>query len=49
MKQTNGSSAVLVDCVIADKTMHQGEDENWDLSSSKTKLNINHYQHSLYC
>lgn len=32
MKQTNGSSAVLLDCVTADKGMCVGEDENCDFS-----------------
>ncbi len=40
MKQTNESSADLVDCVTANKCMHQEEDENCDLVdglSSTTK------------
>lgn len=31
MKRTNGSSAVLVDCVIAVKGMRLGENKNCDL------------------
>lgn len=45
MKQTNGSSAVLVDCVTADKGMYLGEDENCGLSSSKTKATTT----NIYC
>ncbi len=32
MKQTNGSSAILVDCVTADKGMRLEVDENCDFS-----------------
>lgn len=43
MKQTNGSSAVLVDCVTADKGMRLGQDENSGPSwISKEKLNISY-------